>query len=143
LSIPVRGAIERNYVFFSGITSTADVPIEMEIDYMRWTNEGAFDFSTEINPPNQGSLAGDLNSDGFVGGDDLDIVRSFWGQNVTAGDLLQGDPSNDGFVGGDDLDIVRANWGQGTPPAPGAVPEPSMFVLLLGALATIGIARLH
>jgi len=80
-------------------------------------------------------LAGDLNSDGFVGGDDLDIVRSFWGQNVTLGDLLSGDPSEDGFVGGDDLDIVRANWGQGTPPAPTSVPEPGTAVLLLGAVA--------
>jgi len=63
-------------------------------------------------------LEGDLNDDGFVGGNDLDIVRANWGQNVTAGDLLAGDPSGDGFVGGDDLDIVRANWGQGTPPMP-------------------------
>jgi len=80
------------------------------------------------------SLDGDLNGDGFVGGDDLDIVRSFWGQNVDQGNLLQGDPSNDGFVGGDDLDIVRANWGQGTPPATTSVPEPSACVLLVGGL---------
>jgi len=78
------------------------------------------------------TLPGDLNDDGFVGGDDLDIVRSFWGQNVTPGDLLQGDPSGDGFVGGDDLDIVRGNWGTGTPPAAGAVPEPSMLAGLVG-----------
>jgi len=77
------------------------------------------------------SLEGDLNDDGFVGGDDLDIVRSFWGQNVPSGDLLSGDPSGDGFVGGDDLDIVRANWGQGMPPTPATVPEPSSFLLLL------------
>ena len=83
-----------------------------------------------------GALAGDLNADGFVGGDDLDIVRSFWGQNVTAGNLLQGDPSNDGFVGGDDLDIVRANWGQGTPPGPASVPEPGAILLMLWLAAT-------
>jgi len=83
-----------------------------------------------------GVLAGDLNGDGFVGGDDLDIVRSFWGQNVTAGNLLQGDPSNDGFVGGDDLDIVRANWGQGTPPGPASVPEPGAILLMLWLAAT-------
>jgi len=77
------------------------------------------------------SLEGDLSGDGFVGGDDLDIVRSFWGQSVTEGDLLQGDASGDGFVGGDDLDIVRANWGQGTPPAPASVPVPSTAVLLM------------
>jgi len=78
-------------------------------------------------------LPGDLNGDGFVGGDDLDIVRSFWGQTVTTGDLLSGDPSEDGFVGGDDLDIVRANWGQGTPPTPSAVPEPATWTLLAAA----------
>ena len=87
-------------------------------------------------------LDGDLNDDGFVGGDDLDIVRSFWGQNVTAGDLLQGDPSGDGFVGGDDLDIVRGNWGQGTPPAPTAIPEPaSLTLLVLGGLFSILAGR--
>ena len=76
-------------------------------------------------------LPGDLNGDGFVGGDDLDIVRSFWGQNVTPGNWEHGDPSGDGFVGGDDLDAVRANWGSSLPPAPGtAVPEPSTTVSL-------------
>jgi len=90
----------------------------------------------------QQSLPGDLNDDGFVGGDDLDIVRGFWGQNVTAGDLESGDPSGDGFVGGDDLDIVRANWGEGTPPTPSAVPEPSMFAGLIAlALAAATVAR--
>jgi len=90
-----------------------------------------------INGSSLSGLDGDLNSDGFVGGDDLDIVRSFWGQNVTAGNLLQGDPSNDGFVGGDDLDIVRANWGQGTPPAPSSVPEPSSLLLALTGLVLL------
>jgi len=85
-------------------------------------------------------LDGDLNDDGFVGGDDLDIVRSFWGQNVTAGDLELGDPSGDGFVGGDDLDIVRANWGQGTPPVPTGVPEPTWLAMILGG-AIIMLAR--
>ena len=84
--------------------------------------------------PDDTPLEGDLNDDGFVGGDDLDIVRSFWGQNVTPGDPLMGDPSGDGFVGGDDLDIVRGNWGQGTPPAPASVPEPGFPLLALSLL---------
>lgn len=89
------------------------------------------------------SLEGDLNGDGFVGGDDLDIVRSFWGQTVTLGDLLSGDPSKDGFVGGDDLDIVRANWGQGTPPTPTSVPEPStILVLLTGSIVLMRLGRM-
>jgi len=78
-------------------------------------------------------LAGDLNGDGFVGGDDLDIIRSFWGQTVTAGDLLQGDASGDGFVGGDDLDIIRSNWGQGTPPAASVIEPATSTLLLMGA----------
>ena len=80
---------------------------------------------------------GDLNGDGFVGGDDLDIVRSFWGQSVTPGNKLHGDPSEDGFVGGDDLDEVRAHWGEGTPPM-AEVPEPASFILLtMGTLALL------
>ena len=61
---------------------------------------------------------GDLNGDGFVGGDDLDLVRAHWGQHVTPGNPLQGDPSGDGFVGSDDLNLVRAHWGEGVPPVP-------------------------
>ena len=84
------------------------------------------------------TLPGDLDGDGFVGGADLDIVRSFWGQTVIAGNKLHGDPSGDGFVGGDDLDEVRAHWGEGTPPAPTDVPEPSTLVTLLSmALAAL------
>ena len=79
-------------------------------------------------------MPGDLDGDGFVGGTDLDIVRSFWGQSVTAGNRLHGDVSGDGVVGGDDLDEVRAHWGEGTPPDPSAVPEPSTIVLCLGLI---------
>ena len=83
----------------------------------------------EEEPPVE--LEGDLNDDGFVGGSDLDIVRSNWGQYVPVGDLLQGDPSGDGFVGGDDLDLIRGNWGEGTLPAPASVPEPSTAIWLI------------
>ena len=88
-------------------------------------------------------LLGDLSGDGFVGGDDLDIVRAYWGQTVTPGDLLHGDVSGDGFVGGDDLDMVRAHWGEGTPPEPNVVPEPSLVVIglqlyVLGVILSTG-----
>ena len=82
------------------------------------------------------ALAGDLNGDGFVGGDDLDIVRSYWGQTATPGNRLHGDVSGDGFVGRDDLDMVRAQWGEGTPPGPAEVPEPATSVLLTLGWAT-------
>ena len=79
-----------------------------------------------------GSLVGDLNGDGFVGLDDLDIVLGNWNQNVTTGDLLAGDPSGDGFVGLDDLDIILNNWNAGTPPVNNAnIPEPGAASILL------------
>jgi len=74
----------------------------------------------------QFGILGDLSGDGFVGGDDLDIVRSYWGQNVPPGLFIMGHPSGDGFVGGDDLDIIRTYWGDGggsIVPWPDGVPD--------------------
>ena len=86
-------------------------------------------------------IEGDLNGDGFVGSDDLDIVRSFWGQTVTAGEWTHGDPSGDGRVNSDDLDIVRANWGAGTKQKTAAVPEPSSLVLVVASAAALILSR--
>ncbi len=81
------------------------------------------------------ALPGDLNGDGFVGLDDLDIVLGNWNQNVTAGDWSHGDPSGDGYVGLDDLDIVLGNWNAGTPPSEQAnIPEPGTAAVMGGAL---------
>jgi len=79
-----------------------------------------------------GPLDGDLNGDGFVGVDDLNIVLTNWNQTVTPGDLLSGDPTGEGFVGVDDLNVVLSNWNAGTPPtaeATGTVPEPGTLSL--------------
>ncbi|GAG15628.1 unnamed protein product, partial [marine sediment metagenome] len=67
-------------------------------------------------------IAGDLNHDGFCGQDDLNMVLTFWGQNITGyggsadpnADVAPGD--GDGFIGQDDLNIVLSDWGKGTPP---------------------------
>jgi len=74
-----------------------------------------------------GGLDGDLNGDGFVGLDDLDIILQNWNQNVPPANPLA-DPSGDGFVGLADLDILLNNWNAGTPPA-NAVPEPASLAL--------------
>lgn len=83
-------------------------------------------------------LPGDLNADGMVGSNDLDIVRANWGRTVVPGDAAQGDASGDGSVGGDDLDLVRANWGGG---APAYVPEPETVALLTLGVLQAGIGR--
>ena len=61
-------------------------------------------------------IAGDLNKDGFVGVDDLNIVLTNWNQRVGPGDWLHGDPNGDGFVGVDDLNIVLTHWNNTAPP---------------------------
>ncbi len=74
-------------------------------------------------------LTGDLDGDGFVGINDLNIILANWNQNVPPANPLA-DPSGDGFVGIDDLNTVLGNWNAGTPPpAAAAVPEPATLVL--------------
>jgi phospholipase/lecithinase/hemolysin len=87
-------------------------------------------------------LPGDLDLDGFVGIEDLNIVLSNWNASVTPGNPLLGDPSGDGFVGIDDLNAVLGNWNTGTPPpgeALATVPEPGTLTLL----TLIGVATIR
>ena len=87
-----------------------------------------------------GPLDGDLDGDGFVGINDLNIVLGAWNQSVSAGD--PGDPSGDGFVGIDDLNFVLGNWNAGTPPTGSAnIPEPGTTALL--GLGGVAIIRRH
>ena len=77
------------------------------------------------------SIEGDLNADGFVGINDLNLVLANWNQNVPPADPLA-DPSGDGFIGIDDLNAVLGNWNAGTPPTTLAnIPEPGSFGVLL------------
>jgi len=78
-------------------------------------------------------LVGDLNGDGFVGHEDLDIVQAHWGDSVTDYDWLRGEVTGDGVVGQDDLDAVLNHWGNGTQPEAN-VPEPGT----LGAVVCVG-----
>ncbi len=80
------------------------------------------------------TLPGDLNADGFVGIDDLNIILPAWNLAVTPGNHQQGDPSGDGFVGIDDLTIVLGNWNAGSPPHAEAsvlIPEPGIYAVAL------------
>jgi Trypsin len=76
-------------------------------------------------------IQGDLNGDGFVGIDDLNIVLNRWNQTVSIPVPQAGDPSGDNFVGIDDLNIVLSDWNQGTPPGLSTpIPEPASSAIL-------------
>jgi dextranase len=78
------------------------------------------------------NIAGDVNGDGFVGIEDLNVILSNWNLAVPVGDQSQGDLAGigDGFVGIEDLNVVLSNWNAGTPPGNGpAVPEPVGLML--------------
>ncbi len=79
-----------------------------------------------------GVIAGDLDFDGFVGIDDLNVVLGNWNTSVTPGNPLFGDTSGDGFVGIDDLNAVLSNWNAGVPPSDGPtqIPEPAVVWLI-------------
>ncbi|MEZ6189930.1 MAG: hypothetical protein R3C45_01390 [Phycisphaerales bacterium] len=72
-------------------------------------------------------IDGDLDYDGFVGINDLNIVLSEWNNNGPLNDP-RADPSGDGFVGIADLAVILGNWNVGTPPAAISIPEPAMFM---------------
>ncbi len=82
------------------------------------------------------SLPGDLNGDGYVGLDDLDIILTNWNQAIPPANSAA-DPSDDGFVGLDDLDIVLNNWNTSIPISSYTdIPEPSSLALLvIGTIA--------
>jgi hypothetical protein len=79
-------------------------------------------------------IPGDATHDGVV--DELDAARlaAYWGQSGVT--WAMGDFNRDGVIGPADASILAANWGYGTAEA-AAVPEPSVFVLALAALASL------
>lgn len=91
-----------------------------------------------------GGLDGDLDGDGFIGLDDLDVLLNHWNQTVSSGDLLAGDPSGDGYVGLDDLDILLNSWNAGTPPSDDPshnIPEPASAATAIGLLCFTLLTR--
>ncbi len=97
--------------------------------------------NTGILAGDTGSITGDLDGDGFVGINDLNIVLGDWNQSIPPGNPLA-DPSGDGFVGIDDLNTVLGNWNAGTPPTgAAAVPEPTTLLLLAAGAGALGLRR--
>ncbi len=78
-------------------------------------------------------LKGDIDGDGFVGINDLNLVFANWNQGIPPANPLA-DLTGDGFVGIDDLTLILSNWNTGTPPASQApLPEPASATFLLVA----------
>jgi rhamnogalacturonan endolyase len=100
--------------------------------------------ATTLTAAAQLDLTGDLNGDGFVGIEDLNLVLGHWNQVVTAGHPLWGDPSGDGFVGIEDLNYVLGNWNSETPPSADSlanVPEPHSLLTLGTVMLFGGLSR--
>lgn len=76
------------------------------------------------------TLPGDLDLNGFVGIEDLNLVLSNWNTSVAPGNPLFGDPTGDGFVGIEDLNAVLGNWNAGSPPSIN-LPEPACLAMII------------
>jgi hypothetical protein len=105
----------------TGVFSATGIFNQESTGYQLWV--------TEANDILLQALLGDLNEDGFVGQDDLNIVLGDWGQTVEVGSI--GDLNLDGFIGQDDLNVILGAWGTGTPlPNLQAIPEVSSMALV-------------
>ena len=62
------------------------------------------------------ALPGDLDGDGYVGLNDLQLILDNWNQTVPPADV-RADVNCDGYVGLDDLQRVLDNWNTGSVPA--------------------------
>lgn len=94
-------------------------------------------------PNGAGLLAGDADRDGTVGFLDFSALSASWQLTSAAPnepEWGQGNFDDDDTVGFLDFSALSANWqASGTPPAIGAVPEPTSLLLLAG-FSVLGLA---
>ena len=92
----------------------------------------------------QPKVAGDANGDGKVDGSDVTILAGNWQKGVNDGltaTWAEGDFNGDGKVDGSDVTILAGNWQYGVEASSASVPEPSTIILLVSALACLGLFR--
>lgn len=84
---------------------------------------------------------GDVNRDGFVGIEDLNVVLGSFGDTVLP--LMGPDADGDGFVGITDLNAVLSEWNTGNlVTSPATIPEPITIGLILPVVSCwIGMRR--
>jgi hypothetical protein len=107
--------------FYTSQSTTSTVRPEMVVTYAR--------------------LAGDVNNDGIVNGQDIAVIASNWLQTGTGANDPSGDANFDGIVNGQDIAIIASHWLQTVGGGSGggaSVPEPSTVVLAaLGGVALL------
>ena len=89
-------------------------------------------------------VPGDANNDGKVDGSDVTILAGNWQYGVTGtpnATWSMGDFNGDGKVDGSDVTILAGNWQHGVNAAASAVPEPSTILLIVSAIAGLGLVR--
>ena len=85
-------------------------------------NEGNVELPPEVADAEitfESDQPGDLDGDGYVCGNELQIIANHWGETCTPGDLEYGDLFGDGFIDDADNAIVWDHWHEGIPPLPG------------------------
>ena len=108
----------------NGFFTSTPVTCQATLDYMSYEV-----FAVDFDP-----LPGDANGDGYVDSTDADILSENWlfGSNGGAYATWDiGDFNRDGKVNDIDATLMAANWG--ATPSVGAVPEPGILTLLIGA----------
>jgi hypothetical protein len=102
-----------------------------------YLNEAAIRVYEYPVPEPAGKIPGDLDGDGFVGHNDLNLILSNWNQPIPPANPIadaagSSGQTPDGYVGIADLNTVLGNWNAGTPPSVGlSVPEPATITSIL------------
>ncbi len=68
---------------------------------------------------------GDLNGDGRIDIDDLELMAANFGKRAAAGSSVLGDLNGDGAVDDKDLEILKKNYSFAAPPSPAAPASPT------------------
>jgi len=103
-----RFTLSDNAIGTWSLMITAD--LGFQANYQGLINDGQFDLR---NTGGGEPIDGDLDEDGFVGINDLNLVLGDWNNTIFTGDpAMVGDLNGDFFVGIDDLNAMLANWNQ-------------------------------